>query len=108
SDEVRRRTPTVRDEIRMGLDYYRVSLIRSVPDVYDEIARTLNTEYGSELRAAELPRTIAFGSWIGGDRDGNPFVTVTSTQQALQLARDLILQRYLESIRELIVLLSSA
>src|SRR5437016_5619672 len=63
SDEVRRRTPTVRDEIRMGLDYYRVSLIRSVPDVYDEIARTLNTEYGSELRAAELPRTIAFGSW---------------------------------------------
>ena len=108
SDEVRRRTPTVRDEIRMGLDYYRVSLIRSVPDVYDEIARALNSEYGSELRGSELPLAIAFGSWIGGDRDGNPFVTVSSTEQALQLARDLILQRYTDTIRELIVLLSSA
>ena len=108
SDEVRRRTPTVRDEVRMGLDYYRVSLIRSVPDVYDEIARALNVEYGSELRGAELPRMIAFGSWIGGDRDGNPFVTVASTEQTLHLARDLILQRYTETIRELIVLLSSA
>ena len=108
SDEVRRRTPTVRDEVRMGLDYYRVSLIRSVPDVYDEIARALNVEYRSELRGAELPRMIAFGSWIGGDRDGNPFVNVASTEQALHLARDLILQRYTETIRELIVLLSSA
>src|SRR5579884_758829 len=108
SDEVRRRTPTVRDEVKMGLDYYRGSLIRSVPEVYDEIARALNGEYDSRVTAAELPRTIAFGSWIGGDRDGNPFVTVSSTQQALQLARELILQQYVELIRDLIVLLSSA
>src|SRR5690242_6558711 len=108
SDEVRRRTPTVRDEIKMGLDYYRGSLIRTVPEVYNEIARALNAEYDSHLTAAELPRTIAFGSWIGGDRDGNPFVTVSSTQQALQLARELILHQYIQRIRDLIVLLSSA
>src|SRR4051812_21397495 len=65
SDEVRRRTPTVRDEIKMGLDYYRVSLIRSVPDVYDEIARALNKEYRSDLQVLTIPRAIAFGSWIG-------------------------------------------
>jgi phosphoenolpyruvate carboxylase len=108
SDEVRRRTPTVRDEIKMGLDYYRTSLIRTVPEVYDEIVRALNAEYDSELQAADLPRVISFGSWIGGDRDGNPFVTPESTEQALQLARDLILQHYLQAIRELLLLLSSA
>ena len=108
SDEVRRRTPTVRDEIKMGLDFYRGSLIRSVPEVYDEIARALNAEYDSTIAAAELPHAVAFGSWIGGDRDGNPFVTVSSTQQALQLARELILQQYVQRVRDLIVLLSSA
>jgi phosphoenolpyruvate carboxylase len=108
SDEVRRRTPTVRDEIKMGLDYYRGSLIRTVPEVYDEISRALSAEYDSNQKAADLPRMIAFGSWIGGDRDGNPFVTVSSTQQALQLARELILQQYIQKIRDLIVLLSSA
>jgi len=108
SDEVRRRTPTVRDEIKMGLDYYRTSLIRSVPDVYEEIAHALNHEYQSDVHFSDLPRMIAFGSWIGGDRDGNPFVTVTSTEQALQLARELILNNYLQAIRALVVLLSSA
>jgi phosphoenolpyruvate carboxylase len=108
SDEVRRRSPTVRDEIKMGLDYYRVSLIRSVPEVYDEIARSLNKEYRSDLQISAVPRVIAFGSWIGGDRDGNPFVTIASTAQALQLARELIFSHYLAAVRELIVLLSSA
>ena len=108
SDEVRRRTPTVRDEIKMGLDYYRASLIRSIPEVYENIVRALNAEFDSEIRVSDLPRMVAFGSWIGGDRDGNPFVTVSSTKQALQLARELILQNYGQTIRGLVVLLSSA
>ncbi|HJW99951.1 MAG TPA: phosphoenolpyruvate carboxylase [Terriglobales bacterium] len=108
SDEVRRRTPTVRDEIKMGLDYYRASLIRTVPEVYEEIVRALNGEFACDVKASELPSMIGFGSWIGGDRDGNPFVTVASTEQALQLARELIFQHYLDAIRALIVLLSSA
>jgi len=108
SDEVRRRTPTVRDEIKMGLDYYRSSLIGSVPHVYQQIASEMNAEYNVELRAAELPRMISFGSWIGGDRDGNPYVTPSSTEEALQLARDLILHYYLQTIRESLLLLSSA
>lgn len=108
SDEVRRRTPTVRDEIKMGLDYYRSSLIRSVPEVYEEIVRALNAEYEVDLQALDLPRLIAFGSWIGGDRDGNPFVTPSCTEQALQLAREVILQHYVQAVRELLLLLSSA
>ena len=108
SDEVRRRTPTVRDEIKMGLDYYRASLIQSVPEVYEEVVRALNREFHSDIQLSDLPKMIAFGSWIGGDRDGNPFVTVTSTEQALELARELILDHYRQAIRGLIVLLSSA
>ena len=108
SGEVRRRTPTVRDEIKMGLDYYRASLIRSVPEVYENIARALNAEFQSDIGISDLPRMIAFGSWIGGDRDGNPFVTVASTEQALQLARELIFHNYGQMIRGLLVLLSSA
>jgi phosphoenolpyruvate carboxylase len=108
SDEVRRRTPTVRDEIKMGLDYYRTSLFRSVPDVYEEIVAALNHEYDSTLSPIALPKVFAFGSWIGGDRDGNPFVTPDSTEEALRLARGLVLQLYIQDIRERIVLLSSA
>jgi phosphoenolpyruvate carboxylase len=49
---------------------------------------------------------VTFGSWIGGDRDGNPFVTAATTHQALQMARDLIFAHYLASTRELSWLLS--
>jgi phosphoenolpyruvate carboxylase len=108
SDEVRRRTPTVRDEIRMGLDYYRTSLIRTVPQVYAEIAEALNAEYETSINPADLPRMITFGSWTGGDRDGNPFVTPETTEQALQLAREVIFNNYALAVRELLLLLSAA
>lgn len=108
SDEVRRRTPTVRDEIRMGLDYYQRSLLKTLPDLYANMADELKREYGLDQETAELPIMISFGSWIGGDRDGNPFVTTDVTRQALQMARDLIFEHYLEKIRELSWLLSSS
>jgi phosphoenolpyruvate carboxylase len=108
SDEVRRRTPTVRDEIRMGLDYYQRSLLKTLPDLYANMARELQSEYGLDKRRAELPMMISFGSWIGGDRDGNPFVTPGTTRQALQMARDLIFDHYIDKMRDLSWLLSSS
>jgi phosphoenolpyruvate carboxylase len=108
SDEVRMRAPTVRDEIRMGLDYYERSLLKTLPELYANIAEELQREYSAQLDARELPVMISFGSWIGGDRDGNPFVTAATTRQALQMARDLIFAHYLASTRELSWLLSSS
>ncbi len=108
SDEVRRQTPTVRDEIRMGLDYYRGSIIRTLSQVYEEIASVLNAEYDTNVQAWELPRVISFGSWIGGDRDGNPFVNAACTETALHMARDLILNYYAQSLRQMGRLLSSS
>ncbi|HVQ37734.1 MAG TPA: phosphoenolpyruvate carboxylase [Pyrinomonadaceae bacterium] len=106
TDEVRRRPPTVEDEIKMGLDYYSGCLIDMVPNLYEEFADALREVYECELTAGELSGFLQFGSWIGGDRDGNPFVTATCTRDALQLARQVILDHYLTSANELMDRLS--
>ncbi len=73
TDEVRRRPPTVRDEIKMGLDYYSGCLISTLPQLYNEFADAFRQIYECKLSADELPTFLRFGSWIGGDRDGNPY-----------------------------------
>jgi len=106
TDEVRQQKPTVRDEIRMGLDYFPMSLFATLPRLYSEIASTLQGAYGAGPDDHDLARILRFGSWIGGDRDGNPFVTPQSTHEALQMARELILDHYLAEVRALIRQLS--
>ena len=106
TDEVRRRQPRVRDEIRMGLDYYPTVLFETVPGLYDEFADDFREAYGEELPANVLPRVLRFGSWIGGDRDGNPLVTPECTRDALQIARETILGYYVERVNDLIWQLS--
>ncbi len=106
TDEVRRRQPTVRDEIRMGLDYYPSVLFETLPALYDELADDFREAYGEELPANALPRVLRFGSWIGGDRDGNPLVTPECTRDALQIARETILGYYVERVNDLIWQLS--
>jgi phosphoenolpyruvate carboxylase len=83
TDEVRTHRPTVYDEIKMGLDYYDVSIFATVPSLYREIAEALRASYGLEMEAHELPLVLNFGSWIGGDRDGNPYVTPDVTRDAI-------------------------
>src|SRR5450755_669701 len=73
TDEIRSRRPTVSDEIKMGLDYYEVSIFETLPNLYQEVAGALASEYSLEVEVADLPIMLGFGSWIGGDRDGNPF-----------------------------------
>ncbi len=106
TDEVRRRQPTVRDEIKMGLDYYRSCLIATLPKLYEVIAEDFRSVYGSEIAESQLPNLVLFGSWIGGDRDGNPFVTAETTGEALEMARQTILDYYINGVRELIQRLS--
>ena len=101
SDEVRRRKPTVKDEIVMGLDHYPEALLPALAPFYREVASDLHAVYGLEVTAAELPTMIRFGSWVGGDRDGNPFVTAEATRTALHSARELILAHYLKQIETL-------
>ncbi|HEX8144410.1 MAG TPA: phosphoenolpyruvate carboxylase [Pyrinomonadaceae bacterium] len=106
TDEVRRRPPIVRDEIKMGLDYYSDCLIASLPRLYEEFADAFLQVYECELRIDELPVFLRFGSWIGGDRDGNPYVTPGCTRDALQMARGVILNHYIAASTELMDRLS--
>ena len=106
TDEVRRRQPTVRDEIRMGLDHYPSVLFETLPALYEELADDFHEAYGEELSANALPRVLRFGSWIGGDRDGNPLVTPECTRDALQIARETVLGYYIGRVNELIWQLS--
>ena len=106
TDEVRRRRPSVRDEVKMGLDYYPGVLIPTLPELYFEMASALRKTYGVTVSPRDLPQVVHFGSWIGGDRDGNPFVTPEITRDALQLARETILDYYVENLEELVERLS--
>ncbi|MGZ5178575.1 MAG: phosphoenolpyruvate carboxylase, partial [Burkholderiales bacterium] len=108
TDEVRRFQPTVTDEIRMGLDYYKISLLDSVPRVYDEMADAFRDVYGVSIATHDLHQVISFGSWIGGDRDGNPNVTPGCTTDALRMARHLILDFYLGQMDALYPRLSAS
>ena len=98
TDEVRLEKPLVTDEIRMGLDHYPFSLFAALPRIYDELIDSVREIYRVSLRDGDLPELISFGSWIGGDRDGNPFVTPASTREALQRARNTIIGHYIAEL----------
>lgn len=101
TDEVRSRRPTVYDEIKMGLDYYDVSIFATLPGLYREISEAMRAAYEVEIAPHELPLVLRFGSWIGGDRDGNPFVTPEVTRDAIRLARGHLLIHYQQQLDRL-------
>jgi phosphoenolpyruvate carboxylase len=63
---------TVQDEIKNGLTFYGHTFLTEVPQLYANLEKQLKNQYGKSFTVAPLLRV---GSWIGGDRDGNPFVT---------------------------------
>jgi phosphoenolpyruvate carboxylase len=108
TDEVRVQKPQVTDEIRMGLDHYPMSIFESLPRLYAEMRASFREVYGMELCTEQVPQVLFFGSWIGGDRDGNPFVTVESTREALQRARNTIVAHYISEMERVMEELSSS
>ncbi|MDR3764632.1 MAG: phosphoenolpyruvate carboxylase [Acidobacteriota bacterium] len=99
TDDVRLRKPTVADEIRTGVRYFHLSLFETLPRLYHELSAAWHEVFGTPLDAPGMPILVRFGSWIGGDRDGNPFVTAGSTRQALAFARDVALDHYISETR---------
>ena len=106
TDEVRLKKPTVRDEIHMGLDYFPMVLFETLPRLYDELKDSVRDEYGIHAEQARIPEVLEFGSWIGGDRDGNPFVTAHCTRDALRMSRHVIIDHYVAEITRLVGQLS--
>lgn len=98
TDELRDRKPTVIDEVRNGLYYFDETLFDVLPEVYHELERCLNKYYPEEKW--HVPSFLKFGSWIGGDRDGNPSVRANVTWETLGLHRQLALQKYEEVLKD--------
>jgi phosphoenolpyruvate carboxylase len=92
SDETRLRQPTVLDEVRNGLYFFDDVLFDLAPVLYRSLEDALAAAYPGETFA--IPPFLRFGSWIGGDRDGNPFVTVSVTEETLREHKAAALRLY--------------
>ncbi|MXQ54155.1 phosphoenolpyruvate carboxylase [Shimazuella alba] len=104
TDPLRKRKPTVLDEVTNGLYYMDQTLFDVLPRVHQELKRCLTHYYPDHQW--DVPSFLKFGSWIGGDRDGNPSVTPAITWQTLVMQRDLVIRKYEKAIENLIPYLS--
>ncbi|MHB8747433.1 MAG: phosphoenolpyruvate carboxylase, partial [Gammaproteobacteria bacterium] len=95
TDEVRVHRPQVRDEIRNGLYYFKECLFQAVPALYRHLEKGVRRVYGDSPEPIRVPSLLRFGSWIGGDRDGNPNVKPETTALALRLQAREVLAEYL-------------
>lgn len=102
--ELRLIRPTVPQEVFWGLHFFNETLFEAVPDLLDKLERVLAQRFPGE--AFDLPPFFQFGSWIGGDRDGNPFVTADVTRGTLFENRLTALRRYARRLAELLQALS--
>ena len=98
TDEVRLKKPTVIDEVENGLYYFRTSLFKAIPQIYGDLEKAISRTYhnDSSKNNIEVPSFIRFGSWMGGDRDGNPFVTSEVTCQAVYMHAETAITEYIE------------
>jgi len=89
---------TVYDEIKNGLEFYRYTFLTEIPKIYTYLEKQLETRFDKDIR---IPPLLRVGSWIGGDRDGNPFVTHEVMLDAVQQHSALAFEHYL---RETLIL----
>ena len=87
SDELRAVAPTPLDEVRGSLVWFVSTLAGTVPAVYRDLEAALSERFGAPP-VTRVPPLLSFGSWIGGDRDGNPHVTPEITTEALAIMYD--------------------
>ncbi len=98
TNEVRGRKLQVIDEVKNGLFYFRNSLFRAIPTTYRRMERAIHRVYGQpdgHMPGITVPSFIRFGSWIGGDRDGNPFVKPETTITTLRMQAQEVTQEYI-------------
>ena len=97
TDMIRDKKLKVTNEITNVMEYYNSSFLQAVPNLVLEYKR-LAKEHGLEL---EQPHPITMGMWIGGDRDGNPFVTADTLKRSATIQSEVILNYYIEKISKL-------
>ena len=104
TDELHQFKPSVLDEVDFTLHYFDVVLFDTIPQLYQRICRALQATYPQLTPPAQ--DFCRFGSWVGSDRDGNPSVTPQVTWKTANYQRNMVIGKYLKSVRKLTDLLS--
>ena len=99
--EVRQDRPSVKDEVSTSLWYLETRLLDAGARAQDALVRAFEAEFSVPAESLRLSTPLALGSWVGGDRDGNPFVTPDATIAAARRASHVILGRYREALEGL-------
>ncbi len=104
TDELHQFKPSVLDEVDYALHYFQEVLFDATPQLYERLKYALNSTFA---RLEPPSKSFCqFGSWVGSDRDGNPSVTPEITWQTACYQRHMVLEKYIESAKGLIELLS--
>ncbi|SER49712.1 Phosphoenolpyruvate carboxylase, type 1 [Gracilibacillus ureilyticus] len=98
TQEIRQNKPSVMKEVSNGLYYFDRVLFDVLPRIHDDLEDLLYEKYNQRWN---IPSFLRFGSWIGGDRDGNPNVKATTTFETLKCHRELVLKKYNEALNTL-------
>ena len=105
TEEIRRDRPSVMDEVSNALWYLEDRLLEAASRVRERLVEAFEDEFGRGLGAAPVT-PLTLGSWVGGDRDGNPFVTAEITLAAARRARRAVLDHYAKALADLAARLS--
>ncbi|MFC2727938.1 MAG: phosphoenolpyruvate carboxylase, partial [Corynebacterium matruchotii] len=89
--------PRIEDEIEVGLRYYKLSLLKAIPDINQTVSQVLADTFDTNTQTA----IIQPGSWIGGDHDGNPYVTASTLEYATSRAAETVLKYYEQELHQL-------
>ncbi|MAD91901.1 MAG: phosphoenolpyruvate carboxylase [Gammaproteobacteria bacterium] len=99
---------TVADELEHVLFFVTDVLYRAIPPFYESIDDAIHRIYGEKIGAIEVPNILHFGSWVGGDMDGNPNVNAKTIRATLARQRSLILDLYYKECAGIAVKLSQS
>lgn len=94
------------DEARNIHYYFREIIFRALVRIYEKFEKKIEENYG--VRDIKVPPFLRFGSWVGGDRDGNPFITHGITREVLKIQKALALEKHIEKMERLKRQLSSS
>ncbi|HEV7387055.1 MAG TPA: phosphoenolpyruvate carboxylase [Gemmatimonadaceae bacterium] len=101
TSEVRQDRPTVLDEVSTALWYLETRLLEAGAYMHATLALAFEEEFARSADTFRLSVPLRFGTWVGGDRDGNPYVTPETTIATARRASHVILGRYQESLEDL-------
>lgn len=105
SNEIRFSKINVEDEVMRGLFFFKNVIYKILPKIYNDLELELQSQFNYGER---VPPLIKFGSWIGGDRDGHPFVSIDVTKETFQIHRKEIINLYLNELNHIYEYLSTS